>query len=76
MLEACGQETVLMRVQAVPATDDDNTSRNRLADVDDCTVFYADLRVKGCDVRAIRIALVLLPYDCDAYVVDCRCSCC
>ena len=47
-----------------------------LPDVDDCEVFYADLRIEGCDIRPIRIALALLPRDCDAYEVECRCECC
>jgi len=33
----------------------------RFGDVDECHVFYADLRVEGCDIRPIRIALALLP---------------
>jgi hypothetical protein len=48
----------------------------RLIDVDDCVVYYADLRVEGCDIRPIRIALALLPRDCRAYDIACRCSCC
>lgn len=50
--------------------------QERLPDVDSCTVFYADLRVKGCDIMPIRIAVVILPRDCDAYKIDCRCGCC
>jgi hypothetical protein len=47
-----------------------------LPDVDHCGVAYADLRIKGCDLRSIRIAVAVLPRDCDAYVVDCACGCC
>jgi hypothetical protein len=50
--------------------------RERLPDVDSCTVFYADLRVKGCDILPVRIAIAILPRDCDAYKIDCRCGCC
>jgi hypothetical protein len=39
-------------------------------------VFSADLRVEGCDTRPIRIALALLPRDCNAYEIDCGCGCC
>jgi hypothetical protein len=53
---------------------DDRTER--LPDVDDCLVAYADLRVVGCDHRPIRIAVTILPRDCDAYRVDCACGCC
>lgn len=48
----------------------------RLPDVDRCLVSYADLRIKGCDLRSIRIAVAVLPRDCDAYTVDCDCGCC
>jgi hypothetical protein len=47
-----------------------------LPDVDRCLVSYADLRIKGCDLRSVRIAVAILPRDCDAYVVDCACGCC
>jgi len=47
-----------------------------LPDIDHCAVAYADLRIKGCDLRSIRIAVAVLPRDCDAYVVDCACGCC
>ncbi len=48
----------------------------KLTDVDDCQVFYADLRVEGCDIRPVRIALALLPRDCASHKVECGCSCC
>ena len=51
-------------------------NRERFGDVDDCVVYYADLRVTGCDIRPIRIAVAISPRDCDAFVVDCRCGCC
>jgi hypothetical protein len=47
-----------------------------IPDVDDCIVGYADLRVEGCDIRPIRIAVALLPRDCGAYEIECACSCC
>jgi hypothetical protein len=47
-----------------------------LPDIDHCGVAYADLRIKGCDLRSIRIAVAVLPRDCDAYLVDCACGCC
>jgi hypothetical protein len=47
-----------------------------LPDIDHCGVAYADLRIKGCDLRSIRIAVAVLPRDCDAYIVDCACGCC
>lgn len=48
----------------------------RFPDVDECTVLYADLRVEGCDIRPLRIALALLPRDCGAFEIECRCGCC
>jgi hypothetical protein len=48
----------------------------KLPDVSQCAVSYADLRVKGCDLRSIRLAVAVLPRDCDAYKVDCACGCC
>jgi hypothetical protein len=48
----------------------------RLRDVDDCEVAYADLRIVGCENRPVRIAVATLPRDCHAYRVDCSCGCC
>lgn len=50
--------------------------RRRLADVTRCEVAYADLRIKGCDMRSVRIAVAVLPRDCGAFAVDCGCACC
>lgn len=47
-----------------------------LPDVDDCVVAVADLRIEGCDIRPIRIAVPVLPRDCAAYDVVCDCACC
>jgi hypothetical protein len=41
-----------------------------------CEVSYADLRIKGCDLRSVRVAVSVLPRDCEAFTVDCGCSCC
>jgi hypothetical protein len=48
----------------------------KLPDVDDCVVAIADLRLEGCDHRPLRIAVAVLPRDCDPYTVSCGCSCC
>jgi hypothetical protein len=50
--------------------------RRDIPDVDQCAVSYADLRIKGCDIRSVRIAVAVLPRDCDAFHVDCACGCC
>jgi len=55
---------------------DGQDAQRLLPDLDHCGVAYADLRIKGCDLRSIRIAVAVLPRDCDAYVVDCACGCC
>jgi hypothetical protein len=54
----------------------DTVAGREIPDIDGCAVSYADLRIKGCDLRSIRIAVAVLPRDCDAYVVDCACGCC
>lgn len=51
-------------------------SRQRLRDVDECHVAVADLRISGCDVRPIRIAVAVLPRDCGAFEIECGCTCC
>jgi hypothetical protein len=47
-----------------------------LPDVDDCLVAYGHLRIDGCDVRPVRIAVALLPRDCGVHQVHCACGCC
>lgn len=73
-LAPCGEQQVVLVVEIGGGGGNDDSQRT--GDVKQCTVAYADLRVKGCDVRPIRIAAAVLPRDCDAYVVDCRCGCC
>ena len=51
-------------------------SYDRLPDVDECRVAYGNLRVVGCDIRPIRIAVATLPRDCHDYRIDCACGCC
>jgi hypothetical protein len=45
-------------------------------DVDNCEVGYVTIRVEGCLVRPIVVAVAVLPRDCDAYHTGCSCSCC
>lgn len=45
-------------------------------DVDRCEVGYATIRVGGCLVRPIVVAVAALPLSCGRYHVDCGCSCC
>lgn len=62
--------------EKLPAAAAATTNVRDLPDVDTCRVAYADLRIKGCDMRAIRMAVAVLPRDCGAYVADCACGCC
>jgi hypothetical protein len=39
-----------------------------------CMVYYADLRAVGCGCRPVRIAVAVLPDDCNGHEV--RCGCC
>lgn len=41
-----------------------------------CVVYYADLRLAGCEVRPIRLAVALLPANCGAHHARCGCGCC
>lgn len=75
-LAPCGEAQAILSIQIAGGTPNAAGTVDRLGDVKDCQVAYADLRVKGCDIRPIRIAVALLPRSCDAYVVDCRCGCC
>lgn len=83
-LEPCGEARVTLVIEIDGATGTGSDAQKRAAagdnpqpaDVKDWTVGYADLRVKGCDIRPIRIAVAVLPHHCDDYVVDCRCGCC
>jgi len=45
-------------------------------EVDHCVVGYLTVRVSGCVVRPIVIAIAALPNDCGAYETGCSCSCC
>jgi hypothetical protein len=88
VLPPCGEEKIIIAVETFPAGDNQagtgissarfqtSAAARELPDVDECRVLYADLRVEGCDIRPIRIALALLPRDCDEYEIDCGCSCC
>jgi hypothetical protein len=58
------------------ATTEPTPTDRQTPDVTRCEVAYADLRIKGCDMRSVRIAVAVLPRTCEAYVVDCGCACC
>jgi hypothetical protein len=50
--------------------------REGLTDVDSCEVGYTTIRLGGCLVRPIVVAIAVLPLDCDSYRAFCSCSCC
>lgn len=75
-LPACSERDIRLRVDIAQLQDDNPDTPNRLPQIDECLVLYGDLRIEGCDVRPVRIALALLPLDCDPFVVECGCSCC
>lgn len=82
---ACQEHEAIRLIEAIsPTNEGDKTNEpgatvineRKLPDVEECEVFYADLRVEGCDMRPVRIALALLPRDSAGYKVDCGCNCC
>jgi len=79
-LPACGVQkvTLVVKVNGDPAIAGaaEANQPNRATDVDDCLVATADLRLTGCDCRPLRIAVAILPRDCDPCEVSCGCSCC
>ena len=46
------------------------------SDVDQCEVGYITIRLGGCLVRPIVVAIAALPLACDSYRTGCSCSCC
>ena len=78
-LAPCEEREAVLVIEATPANQSggqEGPTRIVIPDVDDCQVFYADLRVEGCEMRSLRIALALLPRDCAAHKVECGCDCC
>ena len=82
-LAPCAQREILINVKiaAPPQQQTSGASREGEAergplDVDACLVATADLTLTGCDHRPIRIAVAILPRDCDPFTVGCGCGCC
>ena len=72
-LAPCGHQQHLLVVNIGGQQPGD---QRQLLDVDRCLVAYADLRINGCDLRAVRVAVAVTPRDCEAFTVDCGCACC
>jgi hypothetical protein len=77
-LTPCGNERVILVIEVTDQSESGKAADNRgkINDVKGCAVSYTDLRIKGCDLRPVRIAVAVLPRDCDDYVVDCQSACC
>ena len=74
-LEPYEERSVAITIR-VEGTAPSGNAADRAPDVEGCKVYYADLRVKGCDIRPIRIAVAVLSRDCAPYRIDCQCGCC
>lgn len=64
--------------KAARAADREDQARaltRRGGDVESCASSYADVRFEGC-ARPLRVAVVVLPADCDPVEVGCDCGCC
>jgi hypothetical protein len=80
-LAPCAEQEATLLVDVSRAGDGDDKSeeekaRGKLRDVDECLVALGDLRLEGCDVRPVRIAVAVVPRDCSPYEIDCGCACC
>lgn len=75
-LKPCGEERVILVVEVSGEGSKTDGNQTKIGDVRHCAASYADLRIKGCDLRPVRIAVAVLPRDCDDYVIDCQSACC
>jgi len=73
-LAPCSEHEVVVAIQIGEANP--NSTTGTPGRVEDCCVQYADLRITGCDIRPVRIAVAVRPFDCDRYTIDCACGCC
>jgi hypothetical protein len=73
-LGPCAHQDATLVVDIAGAQGDKR--EKELTDVDDCVVAVGDLRLDGCDIRPVRIAVAIVPRDCDPYDVECGCECC
>jgi len=87
-LPPCGEKELVIAVRvreptgtgnqtpAPPTESNERIPEREIKDVDGCLVVTADLTLVGCDRRPIRIAIAILPRDCDPFRVNCGCACC
>jgi hypothetical protein len=74
-LAPCASRNVVMAIATEPLGRP-GAPNEPIPDVDDCTVYYSDLRIDGCEMRPLRIAVAILPRDCGAYKIHCHSCCC
>lgn len=60
---------------AAAATEQQLPDRRRV-DVDRCEVGYVTVRLGGCLIRPIVVAIAAVPAECGSYSAGCSCSCC
>jgi len=78
-LEPCGNQAVTLIIKVPGGQSDEpreDQQRVRERDVDSCEVVTADLRLIGCDHRVVRIAVAIVPRDCDPALIRCGYTCC
>lgn len=82
-LAPCAEREILIAVriaapqrQPTPDNSRGDEAERGSRDVDECLVATADLTLTGCDHRPIRIAIAILPRDCDTFTIGCGCGCC
>ena len=73
--DEAGQEKPARATRQVETEAVEQVSVLRGGDVDSCSSAYADVRFEGC-ARPQRVALVVLPAECDPVDVGCGCGCC
>ena len=81
---ACGTESDASAADDAPGQTDAPpdafaalaAQRDRCPDVDRCEVGYTSIRLDGCLIRPIVVAIAVLPAGCDTYRIGCSCGCC
>jgi hypothetical protein len=75
-LAPCTSKAVVMAIETGPLGTPGAIPNEPIPDVEDCTVYYSDLRIDGCEMRPLRIAVAILPRECGAYKIHCHSCCC
>ena len=75
-LAPCAEREILITVKIDPPQTAGTSNEGGRTDVDACLVATADLTLAGCDHRPIRLAVAIVPRDCEPFRVECGCGCC